>query len=160
MDVFELPQYGFVLLLFVALFVIAERHRKWVRWSIRGVTSLGAGLTVLLLALDFSCTVHAPLAYSPDGKHVAIRSWRLAGAFGPDLAIVKVRNRWIPYAETAYSGSGLGCGDPQAIWLDNNHLLVRSLDWPANEQKCGGRIFGVDIICERVPSLLGENYCP
>jgi hypothetical protein len=104
MDISELPFYVVVLLIlvaFVAVFVIAKRlSRRWLRWPVRGVASLGMALTVLLLAGfvfgEYSCTARAPRAYSPDGRHVAVLTWGLQGALGADMATVKVRHRYSP----------------------------------------------------------------
>jgi len=170
MDISELPRYGivlFVLVMFVALFVVAKRlSRKWVRWPVRGVTSLGAGLTVLLIALfvfgDYSCTARAPKAYSPDGKHVAIITWGLQGALGADMATVTVRHRYSPFARNVYSGPGesdyprVRATGPQVRWVDNKHLLVRYCDWPGSDQICASHSFGIEVICERLPSQCSQ----
>jgi hypothetical protein len=114
MDISELPFYVVVLLVlvaFVAVFFFAKRlSKRLLRWPVRGVASTGMVLTVLLLVLfslgQYSCTARAPLAYSPDGNHVAVLTWGLQGALGADIATVKVRHRYSPFAKNVYSGPG------------------------------------------------------
>ena len=179
MDVSELAPnvlVALVLAVFIALFVLAGRLRSWwLRWPARSGAVVGVALSALALVLlgfnEYSCTARAPLAYSPDGKHVAILTWGLHDAASPacliyrgmaggwllglDIASVNVRNRWIPYANTAYSGPGwsdypeVRDTDPQIRWIDNNHLLIRYHD--AYGQKCGHDRSGVEVICEHLP---------
>ncbi len=159
MDISELPFYVVVLLIlvaFVAVFVIAKRlSRWWVRWPVRGGASAGMILTLLVLAVDYSCSTRAPHAFSPDGRHVAVRSWGRAAPGETGFATVKVRHRYSPFAKIAYSGPGLprlwSAGDPQVRWIDNNHLLVQYVDWGTGEgeQICAPHALGVEIICEK-----------
>ena len=166
MDISELPFYVGVLVLlvaFVAVFVTAKRlTRRWLRWRVRGGAGVGMALTVLSLALfvvgDYSCTARAPLAYSADCKHVAVLTWGLQGALGSDIATVKVRHRYSPFAKTVYSGSGwsdspdLHDTNPQVRWIDNKHLIIRYYEFPGYEQVCAPHALGIEVVCEHLPS--------
>ena len=164
MDISELPHYVVILLVlvtFFAGFVIAGRlSRRWLRWPVRGGASAGMILTLLVLAVDYSCTARAPQTFSPYGRHVAVRSWGRHAPGEPGFATVKVRHRYSPFAKSAYSGPGvpeLWSGDPQVRWIDNNHLLVQYVDWGTGEgeQICAPHALGVEIICEK--HFLGDG---
>jgi len=154
MDISELPHYiVFVLALvaFFAVFIIAGRlSRRWLRWPVRGSASAGMVLTLLMLAIDYSCTQRLPRVYSPDGRHVAVLSWW--DSAGPGLSSVKVRHRYSPFAKSVFSGTGFWNTDPHVRWIDNNHLLIQYDDyddWPhEGEQVCSPQALGVEIICQ------------
>jgi hypothetical protein len=162
MDISELPHYVVILLVlvtFFVVFVIAGRlSRRWLRWPVRGGASMGMTLTVLVLAVDYSCTARAPRTYSPDGRHVAVRLAEHAPWGGdPVFTTVKVRHRYSPFAKSVYSGPGLWNGDPQARWIDNNHLVVGYYDWGTGggEVVCVPHPLDVEIICEK--HFLGDG---
>ncbi len=161
MDISELRgPVGLVLVLaaFVGITLLGKRvGRRWLRSPLRAAAISGATLTTLALVLvisgEYSCTARAPVAHSPDGKHVAILTWSLQGALGMDLASVNVRHSYSPFAENVYSGPGDSGGtDPQIRWIDNTHLLIRYHDYAGYEQTCTSRVFNVDVICDHSPA--------
>jgi hypothetical protein len=159
MDISELPFYVGILLIlaaFIAVSVIAKRlSRTWLRWPVRGGAGAGAGaaLTVLVLALsllgDYSCTSRAPLAFSPDGKHVAV----LTGNKVEPGSEVEVRHRFSPFAKEVYSGPEFADGGAvQMRWIDNKHLVIGYRDWPGYYDRfCAPHALGVEVACEQLP---------
>ena len=166
-DISELPFYVVVLLVlvaFVVVFLLANRSsRRWLRWPAQGGATIGAILTVFVLGFsvlgEYACTARAPLAYSPDGKHVAVMTWGLQGATGADIASVKIRHRYSPFYTTVYSGLGAAGNpavhstDPQVRWLDNRHLLIRYQEWSGYSQICASNGSGIEVVCEGGLSL-------
>lgn len=156
-----------VLVSFVVASIFGKRFgRRWLRWLFRGAAISGATLTALVLLLiivgEYSCTARAPVAYSPDGKRVAILTWGLQGATGLDWASVDVRRRYSPLAQNVYSGPGgsipdakIGGTDPQIHWIDSTHLLVRYHIYVGYQQRCTTRVLDVDVICETLPYKAG-----
>jgi len=166
MDISELPFFCGILLILVALFTgffaVSRRAKRlsnpWMRLSVQLGATVGAALSVILLALlllvNYSLTARGPVAYSPDGKHVAVVTWAIGPlAVNDDIATVKVRPRYSPFSEKVFSGPGYSndSNDLQVRWIDNNHLLVRYDEWFGyNYRKaCAPRAFGIEVICER-----------
>jgi hypothetical protein len=151
--------------LFSTLFFIAFRNAKrlsspWLRAFVHVGAIVGGALSVILLAGFFlamhSCTARGPVAYSPDGKHVAVVTW----AVGPlvvndDIATVKVHRRNSIFATKVFSGPGYSNlpDDLQVQWTDNEHLLIRYDRWIGYDYShaCTPHAFGVDVTCEPRP---------
>jgi hypothetical protein len=151
--------------LFLALFFVAFRSAKhlsnpWLRGFVQVGATLGGALSAILLAgflwAMHSSTVNGPVAYSPDGKHVAVVTW----AVGPlvvndDIATVKVRHRGGIFAARVFSGPGYSndADDLQVRWIDNDHLLIRYDKWFGYDYShaCAPHAFGVEVTCEPRP---------
>jgi hypothetical protein len=163
MDISELPFFVGILLILVAFFAVfvgvinnAKRLGTQLRWPVRVGATAGAALTVILLALfvlvDYWWVGRAPAAYSPDGKHVAIITWRALSAIDDGIATVKVRPSHSPFAQKVYSGPGYDAvsADVQLRWIDNSHLLIRYGDWPGYDHACAPHAVGVEITCQQI----------
>lgn len=163
MDISELPFFVGILLILVAFFAVffavsynAKRLPTRLRWPFRVGASAGAALIVILIALfvlvDYWWTGRAPAAYSPDGKHVAVLTWRSLSAIDDGIATVKVRHGYSPFAKRVYSGPGYDAdsADVQLRWIDNSHLLIRYGGWPGYDQACAPHAFGVEVTCEQI----------
>jgi hypothetical protein len=146
------------------IFRFANRvHRSILRIPIKSIAGvvgvLGVVLVLLLMLMEGACSKYAPSIQSPDGKHVAVVRYVLAGALGADSAIVKIRPRWSLFAETAFSGAGSWNFkenkpyDPEVRWIDASHLLIRyRIDRLEGDAKvCSGRVKGVEIVCQPLP---------
>jgi len=163
MDISELPFFVGILLILVVLLAVffavsynAKRLSSSLRWPVRVGASAGAALIAILLALfvfvDYWWTGRAPAAYSPDGKYVAILTWRALSAIDDGTATVKVRHRYSPFAKKVYSGPGYSSDsvDVQLRWIDNSHLLILYGDWLGYDQACAPHAFGVEVTCEQI----------
>jgi hypothetical protein len=156
------------------IYRIAKRVRhRGLRISIKTIVSVFFGcsavLVLLLLLVQAGCSRRVPPIYSPDGRHVALLRYALQGALGDDYATVDLRSRWIPWAETVYSGVGSWDFkntkplDPEVRWLDGAHLLIRYYDNGSGEEgrgapvTCKNRIGDVQIICERLRVPIAER---
>jgi hypothetical protein len=169
MDISELPFFVGILLVLVVFFAAfvagtykAKRLGTQLRWPVRVGASAGAAVTVLLIALfvlvDYWWTGRAPAVYSPDGKHVAVLTWRALSAIDDGIATVKVRHSYSPFAKQVYSGPGYDANsaDVQLRWIDNSHLLIRYGVWLGNQQACGPHVSSVEVTCEEIePSVQG-----
>jgi hypothetical protein len=162
MDISELPFFVGILLILVAFFAVfvagshkAKRLPTLLRWPVRAGASAGAALTVILIALfvlvDYWWTGRAPAAYSPDGKHVAVLTWRSLSAIDDGIATIKVRHSYSPFAKKVYSGPGYSADSvAQLRWIDNSHLLIRYGGWLGYDQACAPHAFGVEVTCEQI----------
>jgi hypothetical protein len=168
MDIADLPAL-FVLVvllaLFLGLFFVVSRSAKrlsspWQRGFVQIGATVGGALSVIFLAgfllAMYSCTARGPIAYSPDGKHVAVVTW----AIGPlvvndDIATVKVRRRNSFFATKVFSGPGYSGlpDDLQVRWIDNDHLLIRYDKWFGYDYNhaCTPHAFGIEVTCEPRP---------
>lgn len=151
-----------LLVVFFTLFFVASRSakRRWSPWLRRFVqvgATVGGVLSVILLAgfllAMYSCTAPGPIAYSPNGKHVAVVTW----AVGPlvvndDIATVKVRHRGSLFAAKVFSGPGYSDlpEDLQVRWIDNDHLLIRYDKWFGYDYShaCTPHAFDIEVTCE------------
>ncbi|MEP7366266.1 MAG: hypothetical protein ABI972_23660 [Acidobacteriota bacterium] len=133
---------------------------RWLRVPVRiaGSVSSVAGLCLLvfLSVLDLNCTVRTPAVPSPDGMHVALRSYAEQGALGADYASISLRRTWYPRADEVFFGAGWvdrsgKNHDPAVRWLDSSHLEIRHIDAGVRENRCGQRVDGVEIVCVKVP---------
>ena len=163
MNVFYLSVLFLLLsLVFLTAFIITFRSAKcfsspWLRWPVRAGAIVGATLSVILFAgflwFTYPSAVRGPVTYSPDGKHVAVVTW----AVGPlvvndDIATVKVRHRYSPFAAKVFSGPGYS-SDPDDLrvrWIDNDHLVIQYDTWFGYDYKkaCTPHAFGVEVTCE------------
>jgi hypothetical protein len=171
MDISEVLAFSkFLLPLAVSwmIFRIAKRVRyRWLRISIKTVASAflicSVFLVFLLLMVSVGCSKRATPMYSPDGRHVAVRTYMFQGALGYDYATVYLRSRWIPWAKTAYSGVGIWDfssdkpSEPQVRWLDGMHLLIKYHDHPGATATCVNRIEEVQIVCETLNVPIPER---
>jgi hypothetical protein len=154
-----------LLALFLTLFLVAFRSAKhlsspWLRGFAQFGATVGVALSVILFAgflwAMYPRTVRGPVAYAPDGKHVAVVTW----AVGPlvvndDIATVKVRHRSGIFSARVFSGPGYS-NDPndlQVRWIDNDHLLIRYDKWFGYDYShaCTPHAFGVEVTCEPRP---------
>lgn len=156
------------------IFRIAKRIRmRWLRLSIRTVSSVLVGISAVLVLLvsvaSVGCSRYAAAIYSPDGRHLAVPTYALQGALGDDYATVGVRPRWRPWATQVYSGLGSWNfaenkpGDPEVRWLDSAHLLIRYRDERTGKEgrggppKCLGEVGTVQVVCESVLTATSER---
>jgi hypothetical protein len=141
------------------IFRIAKRVRyRGLRISIKTIASAflvcSVFLVLLVLMVSGGCSKRAPLMYSPDGRHVVIRTYIFQGALGYDYATVYLRSRWIPWAKIAYSGVGIWDfrtdkpSEPDVRWLDSTHLSIKYYDHQGGTATCVNRIEEVQIVCE------------
>jgi hypothetical protein len=106
-------------------------------------------LVTLLLIFQTACAKYPAPIESPDGRHVAIVSYALAGALGADYANVDVRAAGSLRGERVYHGPGTWDfkndkpGTPVVLWLDSSRLLIRQVT-----ATCLPRSGNVEIICE------------
>jgi len=146
-------------------FFVAFRGAKglsspWLRGFVQVGATVVVALSVILLAgflwFMYPRTARGPVAYSPDGKHVAVVTY----AVGPlvvndDIATVKVRHRIGIFAAEVFSGPGYSNdpGDLQVRWIDNEHLLIRYDRWSGYDYShaCTPHAFGVEVTCEPRP---------
>lgn len=168
MDISELvPVFGAVLLAVVLLLALVRLRRIGSRPMRLAacVTAGGVAMLALLVAgvLSFflyAHTRHLPPLMSPDGKHVALRSYTVGDGSGVDMAEVAVRHAWDPYAHRVYTGPvrfqpDASPAEPEVTWMDATHLRIRFhtlLDangrpLPA-EQGCAAQVEEVAIRCE------------
>jgi hypothetical protein len=156
------------------IFRMAKRIRaRWIRLSIRTVSSVLVGISALLVMLvsvaSVGCSRYAAPIYSPDGRYLAVPTYALQGALGDDYATVGVRPRWRPWATNVYSGLGSWNfaekkpGNPEVRWLDSAHLLIRYRDGRTGTEgrggppKCLSEAEDVQIVCESVvPATSGR----
>ena len=143
------------------------------RLSIRTVSSVLVGISgVLVLFVSVAsvgCSRYAAPIYSPDRRHLAVRTYALQGALGDDYATVGVRPRWRPWATSVYSGLGnwnfaeKRPVDPEVRWLDSTHLLIRYRDERTGKEgrggppKCLGQAGAVQVACESVVPATAER---
>lgn len=150
-----------------AVYFAKRFEQRWARIATRTIGSLAGILGVLavmfLIAVDHSCVRHPGVLASPDGKHVAVLNFVLGGALSDDFANVNVRSSWSPRAVTVYHG--LGGWDykmhrpssPYIRWVDATRLLIRHTEPRIGDGRdggnvfCGGRVDGVEIVCEFRP---------
>ena len=113
-------------------------------------------LLMLLMLVQVACSKNAPLLHSPDGKHIVITSYALQGALGSDYANVTLRRNWIPFAETAYQGTGHWDfshnkpGYPEVRWLDDSHLSIKYYDDEGDRAVCRDHIGTIRIDCHKL----------
>lgn len=154
-----------LLTLFLPLFFVAFRSAKclsspWLRGLVRVGAVAGGTLSAILLAEFLSAiyprTARGPVAYSPDGKHIAVVTW----AVGPlvvndDIETVKVRHRGSLFAAKVFSGPGYSAypDDLQVRWVDNDHLLIQYDRWLGYDYShaCTPYVLGIEITCEPRP---------
>jgi hypothetical protein len=156
------------------IFRSAKRIRaRWLRLSIRTVSSVLVGISAVLVLLvsvaSVGCSRYGAPIYSPDGRHLAVRTYVLQGVLGDDYATVGVRPRWRPWATGVYSGLGnwnfaeKKPGDPEVRWLNSAHLLIRYRDERTGNEgrggppKCLGQAGAVHIVCESVVPATSER---
>jgi hypothetical protein len=150
------------------IFRIAKRVRyRWLRISIKTVASVflvcSVFLVLLLMLVSVGCSKRAPPMYSPDGHHVAVRTYIFQGALGYDYATVYLRSRWIPWTKIAYSGVGIWDfstdkpSDPEVRWLDGTHLSIKYYDHSGAAATCVNRIEEIQIVCETLHVPIPER---
>ena len=148
----------------VALWACRSIQTTWLRIAMSSVSAIvlipACGVFLLLCLAEVGCVRRSPPVYSPDGMHVALQEFSLAGALGDDYGSVYVRRSWWPFADTAYSGLGYrdlprgGPSSPQIQWLDSSRLLIRYYDGRTAGDGRGGpavcksRAGGITILCE------------
>lgn len=154
-----------LLALFLPLFFVVFRSAKrlssyWLRGIVRVGATAGGALSVILLAGFLSAiyprTARGPVAYSPDGKHVAVITWDVGPlVVNDDIATVKVRHRSSLFAAKVFSGPGYSGfpDDLQVRWIDNDHLLIRYDRWLGYDYShaCTPHAFGIEVTCESRP---------
>jgi len=90
--------------------------------------------------------MHGPAISSPDGKHIAVVYWIMAGAAGFDHVHVVVRPRYSPFTKEVFAGLAQDPpNDPTVSRKDNNHILV-SYSENGTTEPCGNAINKVDNI--------------
>ena len=146
---------------------------RWLRLSIKTVSSVFVGISAVLVLVvsvaSVGCSRYAAPIYSPDRRHLVVRTYALEGALGDDYATVGVRPRWRPWATSVYSGFGNWNfaeekpGDPEVRWLDSAHLLIRYRDERTGKEgrggppQCLGQAGAVQIVCESVVPATSER---
>ncbi len=144
---------------FFVVFRGAKRlSSPWLRGFVQVGATVVVALSLILLAgffwFMYPRTARGPVAYSPDGKHVAVVTWTVGPlAVNDDIATVKVRTGI--FAAKVFSGPGYS-NDPDDLrvrWIDNDHLLIRYDRWFRYDYNhaCTPHALGVEVTCEPRP---------
>lgn len=123
---------GDVLFFAICGFVFYLVHRvprQWLRIVLAavGILLIGIGGLAIWFDLEFvaGSRMRGPAIPSPDGKHVAVVYWIMAGAVGFDHVHVVVRSRHSPFTAEVYTGMAQNPpDDPTVSWQDNHRLLI------------------------------------
>lgn len=123
---------GYVIFFAICGFVfylVYRVRRQWLRivLAATGLLLIGAGGLALWFDVVFvnGTRLRGPAVPSPDGKHVAVVYWIMAGAVGFDHVYVAVRSRHSPFTREVFSGFAQNPPyDPTVSWQDNRRLLI------------------------------------
>jgi hypothetical protein len=134
-------------------FYLASRVRRvWLRTAAAAIGVILLGIGGLALWFDFTFVrgsrMRGPAISSPDGKHVAVVYWIMAGAVGFDHVHVVVRSRYSPFTKEVFAGLAQDPpNDPAVSWRDASHILV-SYSEAGSTEPCGNeKVDNIEVQC-------------
>ena len=134
---------GYVLFFTICGFVfylVYRVRRQWLRIVLAAAGLLLIGIGGLAVWFDVvfvnGTRMRGPAVPSPDGRHVAVVYWIMAGAIGFDHVHVVVRSRQSPFTTEVFTGYAQNPPfDPTVSWQDNRRLLI-SYSEKGTTQRC------------------------
>jgi hypothetical protein len=149
---------GYVLFVAICGFVFYRAYRvrrQWLRIALgaAGILLIGIGGLAIWFDLEFvaGSRMRGPAIPSPDGKHVAVMYWIMAGAVGFDHVHVLLRSHHSPFTTEVYTGLAYNPpDDPTVSWQDNRRLLISY--WQKGDTKAcvtgSKKADDIEVLCQ------------